>query len=246
MMFVFLHQTWKIKSDWTYLDLFFSFFNGVYHGIHHHQATIWDTLPQTNMEPQNGDLKKVKGVIFMFQPLMLQGCNMFWNFFQASYYANPSLLSLKLTWHLKMSHPKRKLIFQPSIFRGYVSFREGKKCLSSSAPGLYLTSHSCFSWCRNLSWWWKRHHAVCYSLEHFKAGTFKDYPIEKENHFESNLHFWGGGSMLIFHGAIEISRWPGGLIVVSFCAGNLAFQKSLIKPSSPIQLLTAIHHRFEA
>ena len=29
------------------------------------------------------------------------------------------------TWHLKMGHPKRKFIFQPSIFRGYVSFREG-------------------------------------------------------------------------------------------------------------------------
>ena len=50
------------------------------HGIHHQQATIWDTLVRTNMEPQNGDLKKVfKGVIFMFQPLILQG-----NFFQAS------------------------------------------------------------------------------------------------------------------------------------------------------------------
>ena len=28
--------------------------------------------------------------------------------------------------HLKIGHPQRKLIFQPSIFRGYVSFREGK------------------------------------------------------------------------------------------------------------------------
>ncbi len=26
----------------------------------------------------------------------------------------------------KIGHPKRKLVFQPSIFRGYVSFREGK------------------------------------------------------------------------------------------------------------------------
>ena len=33
--------------------------------------------------------------------------------------------SLKLTWHLKIGHPKRKLIFQPSIFRCYISFREG-------------------------------------------------------------------------------------------------------------------------
>ena len=35
------------------------------------------------------------------------------------------LPSLKLTWHLKIGHPKRKYIFQPLIFRCYVSFREG-------------------------------------------------------------------------------------------------------------------------
>ena len=29
--------------------------------------------------------------------------------------------------HLKIGHPQRKLVFQPSIFRGYVSFREGKR-----------------------------------------------------------------------------------------------------------------------
>ena len=78
----------------------------------------------------------------------------------------------------------------------------------------------------------------------------KNDPIEKGNHFESNLHFWG--SMLIFQGVIEISRWPGGQKCVSLCAGNLAKKMSIltynhlaiIKPSSPIQL-TAIHHRFE-
>ena len=32
------------------------------------------------------------------------------------------ILSLKLTWHLKIGHPKRKLVFQPCIFRCYVSF----------------------------------------------------------------------------------------------------------------------------
>ena len=36
-----------------------------------------------------------------------------------------NLHSLKLTWHLKIGHPKRKVVFQPSIFRCYVSFREG-------------------------------------------------------------------------------------------------------------------------
>ena len=36
-----------------------------------------------------------------------------------------TLPSLKLTWHLEICHPKRKLVFQPSIFRFYVSCREG-------------------------------------------------------------------------------------------------------------------------
>ena len=35
------------------------------------------------------------------------------------------LQSLKLTYHLKIGHPKRKLLFQPSFFRYYVSFKEG-------------------------------------------------------------------------------------------------------------------------
>ena len=39
--------------------------------------------------------------------------------------------SLKLTFSpLKIGLPNRKVVFQPSIFRGYVSFREGT--LSSS------------------------------------------------------------------------------------------------------------------
>ena len=41
--------------------------------------------------------------------------------------STPQLLpSMKLTWHPKIGHPERKLVFQPSIFRCYVSFREGK------------------------------------------------------------------------------------------------------------------------
>ncbi len=40
----------------------------------------------------------------------------------------PRLPSLKLTYPLKIGLPKRKLVFQPSIFRCYVSFREGIAC----------------------------------------------------------------------------------------------------------------------
>ena len=31
----------------------------------------------------------------------------------------------RLTWNLKICHPKRKVVFQPSFFRGYVKLREG-------------------------------------------------------------------------------------------------------------------------
>ena len=77
MMFVFLHLTWKIKSNWTYLDLFLGvFLYGLYHGIHYHQTTNWDTLPRTNMEPKRRFEKRMhfrfKGVIFRFQPLILR------------------------------------------------------------------------------------------------------------------------------------------------------------------------------
>ena len=49
-----------------------------------------------------------------------------------------TLHTLKLTWPLKIGHPKRKLIFQPSIFRGYVSFREGTGKLHQNAVELCL------------------------------------------------------------------------------------------------------------
>ena len=45
----------------------------------------------------------------------------------------------EFTWHLKIGHPKRKLVFQPSIFRCHVSFREG-----GSFPGLVHLSNLSF------------------------------------------------------------------------------------------------------
>ena len=47
---------------------------------------------------------------------------------------------------LKIGHPKRKLLFQPSIFRGYISFREGiflKSSCVSFFPATY-SSGGCF------------------------------------------------------------------------------------------------------
>ncbi len=46
------------------------------------------------------------------------------------------LPSLKLTLRLKMGHPKRELVFRPSIFRCYVSFRGGTRFLFTIAGGL--------------------------------------------------------------------------------------------------------------
>ena len=51
--------------------------------------------------------------------------------------------SLKLTWPLKMGHPKRKLVFQPSIFRCYFTFREGTSLLLVF-PGSLLNVHHPF------------------------------------------------------------------------------------------------------
>ena len=42
------------------------------------------------------------------------------------YYGKLVMPSLKLTWHLKMVVSNRNLLFQGSILRGHVSFREGK------------------------------------------------------------------------------------------------------------------------
>ena len=71
------------------------------------------------------------------------------------------LHSLKLTWHLQGSLSNRKIIFQSSIFRGYVSFRECNLCsqTTSTTPKMHaacwpfrasrqyseqtLLSHSC-------------------------------------------------------------------------------------------------------
>ena len=39
----------------------------------------------------------------------------------------PGVPSLKLTYPLKIGLPNRKVVFQPSIFRGYVSCREGSR-----------------------------------------------------------------------------------------------------------------------
>ena len=41
--------------------------------------------------------------------------------------------SRSLTWPLKSYLPNRKVVFQPSFFRGYVSFREGKNIIKYSS-----------------------------------------------------------------------------------------------------------------
>ena len=50
--------------------------------------------------------------------------------------------SLKLTQPLKISLPKRKVVFQPWIFRGYVSFREGKVYFPFLIYVFHMRDHS--------------------------------------------------------------------------------------------------------
>ena len=57
------------------------------------------------------------------------------------------LHSLKLTWPLKIGHPKRKLVFQPSIFRGYVSFRD---CICLNGPSMFTSKDVFSSSCHNI------------------------------------------------------------------------------------------------
>ena len=58
------------------------------------------------------------------------------------------LPSLKLTWHLKMGYPKRKFIFQPSIFGGYISFsREGKLQVDGPLRSQVTLTRNDFSGC---------------------------------------------------------------------------------------------------
>ena len=69
--------------------------------------------------------------------------------------------SLKLTQHLKVGLPNRKVLFQPSIFRGHVSLRECRKILHQSIWFLYGINDSVYqpfihlNWCRNFV------HMVC-------------------------------------------------------------------------------------
>ena len=56
--------------------------------------------------------------------------------------------SLKLTYPLKIGLPKRKLVFQPSIFRCYDSFREGNDIafFGQSHACAFVTRVSCVTW----------------------------------------------------------------------------------------------------
>ena len=51
----------------------------------------------------------------------------------------------RYTQHLKIGHPKRKLIFQPKFFRCYVGFREGNQIFKRKKH-----IHGSYIWERNL------------------------------------------------------------------------------------------------
>ena len=67
--------------------------------------------------------------------------------------------SLKLTWPLKIGHPKRKLVFQPFIFRSYVSFREGifrGFCPAFKTPRVKKTRDFSAPVCKKQNGSWKK------------------------------------------------------------------------------------------
>ncbi len=53
--------------------------------------------------------------------------------------------SLKLTWNLNIGHPKRKLVFQPSIFRGNMSLVSGR-VIDSPARRNGWYNHVAWNW----------------------------------------------------------------------------------------------------
>ena len=61
---------------------------------------------------------------FIFTPKLGEMIQFDEHIFQIGWFNHQLAPSLKLTQPLKIGNPKRKLVFKPSIFRGYVSFRE--------------------------------------------------------------------------------------------------------------------------
>ena len=61
---------------------------------------------------------------------------------EVNYYIIGITLPETNSWHLKMGFPKRKLIFQPSISRCYVSFREGKSPIHDDTKSIQILGES--------------------------------------------------------------------------------------------------------
>ena len=125
MMFLF-HFGWKIVLSRHFGMTFFSV---TFLQTRHHRCTIAlhckeairDAIPQIpGFDPQRKiSIERASRTdrFFCCKKTLLKKTH----FLKGKSYIH----SLKLTWHLKIGHPKRKLVFQPSIFMCYVSFREG-------------------------------------------------------------------------------------------------------------------------
>ena len=89
---------------------------------HHHHEDDKDKANETFNQPQ------VKRSPFIpVSPFLVMDIHTFPN----------QMHSLKLKWPLKIGHPKTKAIFQPSIFRGNVSFKE-ESCIISNWPMIHV------------------------------------------------------------------------------------------------------------
>ena len=77
-------------------------------GLHHFIILAALRMPASPRAPSHVTANRISQGVFLSAPN-----------------SSENLPSLKLTKTLKIGHPKRKFIFQPSIFRCYVSFKAG-------------------------------------------------------------------------------------------------------------------------
>ena len=128
-VFIFLLVCFNISFDWWVMFVFFSRWNVVVVFLKNQprywsfaNKSCWRSMAATYLVNQPSQRSSVPLAASIFLTRHQHGSTLN----QSNWTLYPPR---NLTWHLKIGNPKRKLIFQPSLFRGYVKFR-GCKCYS--------------------------------------------------------------------------------------------------------------------
>ena len=110
----------------------------------------WRNLGRASCSAWLKPVSKLEGLHKPFERSLLhkhnfQCCTFFWS--NGMSFNNGLTLPETNMFVLKLGHPKRIFIFQPSIFRGHVSFREGNLGLVNYCPlpRWCITNHECLS-----------------------------------------------------------------------------------------------------